>query len=194
MSSMQPASDRDFNSTVQKALHAHWYWLLIEGIILIVLGFGAIVIPAIAGIAATIWIGWLFVLGGIVGIVSTLRARGAPGFGWALFSAILALLAGLLLLWNPMQGLLTLTYVLIAFFIIDGIAMIMYAIEHRRELTGRWEWLLFNGVIDLILAVIILSGMPGSAAWALGLLLGIDLVFGGASLIAVALAAKKAAA
>lgn len=192
MSSMQPASDRDLSSVMQKALHDHWRWLLIEGIVLVVLGFGAIVIPAIAGLAATIWIGWLFVLGGVVGIVATLRARGAPGFGWALLSAILALLAGFLLLWNPMQGLLTLTYVLIAFFIIDGITMIMYAIEHRRELTGRWEWLLFNGVIDLILAVIILTGMPGSAAWALGLLLGIDLVFGGASLIAVSLAAKKA--
>jgi uncharacterized membrane protein HdeD (DUF308 family) len=81
--------------------------------------------------------------------------------------------------------------VLTAFFIIDGVVMIILAIAHRRELSGRWEWLLINGVIDLVLAAIILSGMPGSATWALGLLVGIDLVFGGASLIAMSLAARK---
>jgi len=93
-----------------------------------------------------------------------------------------------------MQGLVTLTYVLIAFFLIDGLTMVFLAVAHRRELSGRWQWLAFNGVIDLILAVIILGGLPASAAWALGLLLGIDLVFGGASLIAMALAAKNAQA
>ena len=192
MSFMQGTGDRDLGAAVTKALHEHWRWLLIEGIILIVLGAAAIAIPPLAGLAVTVWLGAIFLLGGAVGLIATLRARGLPGYGWALLSAILALLAGALLLWNPMQGLLTLTYVMIAFFIIDGIAMIMFAIEHRRELTGRWEWLLVNGIIDLVLAAIILSGLPGSAAWALGLLLGIDLVFGGSSLIAVAMSAKNA--
>jgi len=191
MSFMQ-GTGADLNAAVTKALHQHWQWLLIEGIVLIVLGAAAIVIPPIAGLAVTIWLGAIFLIGGVVGLVATLRARGMPGYGWALLSAILALVAGAVLLWNPVQGLITLTYVMIAYFIIDGIAMIMFAIEHRRELTGRWEWLLINGLIDLVLAAIILSGLPGSAAWALGLLLGIDLVFGGASLIAVAMAAKNA--
>ncbi len=193
MSATQPTSG-DFNATVTKALHEHWRWLLIEGIVLVVLGLAAIIIPPLAGLAVTIWLGAIFLVGGIVELVATLREHGVPGYGWALLSGILAIIAGLLLLWNPMQGLLTLTYVLIAFFIIDGIATIMYAIAHRRELTGRWEWLLLNGIIDLVLAVIILSGMPGSAAWALGLLLGIDLVFAGSSLIAVALTARNASA
>ncbi len=91
-----------------------------------------------------------------------------------------------------MEGLTTLTYVMIAFFIFDGVTMIFYAIAHRHELSGRWEWIATNGLIDLFLAAIILSGMPGSSAWALGLLLGIDLVFGGSALIAMALAAKEA--
>jgi len=182
----------ELGMAVARALHEHWKLLLIEGIILLVLGAAAIVIPGIAGLAVTIWLGWVFIIGGAVGLWATLRARGAPGFGWALLSAILALIAGVVLLWNPMQGLLTLTYVLIAFFIVDGAAMIFLAIAHRRELSGRWEWLLINGIIDLILAAVILSGMPGAAAWALGLLVGIDLVFGGASLIAMALHAKNA--
>lgn len=194
MSSLHPTTPSDLNAAVAKALHEHWRVLLAEGIILVLLGAAAIVVPPLAGLAVTIWLGAIFVLGGFVGLFATLRARGMPGFGWALVSAVLALAAGLLLLWNPAQGLITLTYVMIAYFIIDGVAMIMIAIAHRRELVGRWEWLLINGLIDLVLAVIVLSGLPGSAAWALGLLLGIDLVFGGAALIAMALAARNVAA
>jgi uncharacterized membrane protein HdeD (DUF308 family) len=190
---MHPTSS-GLGAAVAKALHEHWRLLLTEGIILILLGAAAIIIPPLAGLAVTIWLGAVFLVGGAVGLVASLRARNAPGYGWAILSSILALVAGALLLWNPMQGLLTLTYVLIAFFIFDGVTMVMFAIAHRRELTGRWEWLLINGFVDILLAAIILTGLPGSAAWALGLLLGIDLVFGGSSLIAIALAAKKAAA
>jgi uncharacterized membrane protein HdeD (DUF308 family) len=67
----------------------------------------------------------------------------------------------------------------------------MLAIAHRRNLSGRWEWLMINGVIDLFLAGVILSGVPGTLVWALGLIVGIDMVFGGASLIAIALRARR---
>lgn len=190
MASLQPTRNPELTPAVTKALHEHWRVLLVEGIILVVLGAAAIIIPPLAGLAATIWIGAIFLFGGLVGLVASLRAHGAPGFVWSVISATLALLAGLLLLWNPMEGLTTLTYVMIAFFIFDGVTMIFYAIAHRHELSGRWEWIATNGLIDLFLAAIILSGMPGSSAWALGLLLGIDLVFGGSALIAMALAAK----
>lgn len=190
MSSINPSGQADFAAALKKSLHEHWRLLLTEGIILVILGAAAILLPPLAGLAVTIFLGWLFLIGGIVGLVATLSARQAPGFGWALLSAIVALLAGAVLLWNPLQGLLTLTYVLIAYFIVDGVLMIVFAIAHRRELSGRWEWLMLNGVIDLVLAAIILSGLPGSFAWALGLLVGIDLVFGGCSLIAMALAAR----
>ena len=102
-------------------------------------------------------------------------------------------LAGGVLLWNPWQGLATLTYVLIAFFIIDGILIIILALQHRRELSGRWEWMMIGGVMDLVLAAIIISGLPGTLAWALGLLVGIDLVWGGISLIGMAVAARDPA-
>jgi len=127
----------------------------------------------------------------VVGLIGTFRARHAPGFVWSLLSAALALLVGILLLVHPLRGLITLTFVLTAYFIIDGIFIIFLALSHRRELTGRWEWMLINGIIDLILAGIIISGMPGTFLWVLGLLVGIDLIFGGASLIAMALEARK---
>src|SRR5229473_3455381 len=180
MSSMNSSGNANLAAALRRSLHDHWRLLLAEGIILVVLGLAAILVPPLAGLAVTIFLGWLFVVGGIVGLVATVSARHAPGFGWAL-------------LWNPLQGLVTLTYVLIAYFIVDGVLMIIFAIEHRRELSGRWEWLMLNGVIDLVLAALILTGLPASFAWALGLLVGIDLVFGGSSLIAMALAARKAA-
>jgi uncharacterized membrane protein HdeD (DUF308 family) len=194
MSSFGPNGNAALAAALRKSLHEHWRLLLAEGIILVLLGIAAILLPPVAGLAITILVGWLLLIGGIVGLVATLGARHAPGFGWSLLSAIVALLAGGVLLWNPLQGLLTLTYVLVAYFIVDGVLMIAYAIAHRRELSGRWEWLMVNGVIDLVLAALIISGLPGSFAWALGLLVGIDLVFGGSSLIAMALAARQPAA
>lgn len=172
--------------------HDHWRMFLIEGIVLLVLGVAAIIVPPLGGIATTIVLGWLFLVGGIVGVISTLGARQAPGFFWSVLSAILAVVVGAVLLWNPLAGLVTLTYVLIAYFVAEGVFTIAFAIAHRRELMGRWEWMLFNGLVDLVLAAIIVSGLPGTIAWALGLLVGIDLVFGGAALIAMALAARKA--
>jgi uncharacterized membrane protein HdeD (DUF308 family) len=83
--------------------------------------------------------------------------------------------------------------VLIAFFLIEGIVSILFALDHKRELSGRWVWMLASGIVDLVLAAIIFAGLPGTAAWALGLLVGINMVFGGAALIAMALHARNAA-
>lgn len=192
MSSLQPSAGSEMATALAKSIHDHWKVFLAEGIILVLLGLAAIVVPPVAGLAATVFLGWLFLLAGILGLLATFRARQAPGFGWSLASALAALVAGGILLWNPLQGLVTLTYVLIIFFIVDGILTIILAIGHRRELSGKWEWMMVNGIIDLILAGIIISGLPGTLVWALGLLIGIDMVFGGAALIAMALEARKA--
>jgi uncharacterized membrane protein HdeD (DUF308 family) len=177
----------------RKSIHDHWTLFLIEGIVFVILGLLAILVPQVATLTVTILIGWLFVISGIMGLISTFAARQAPGFWWALLSAVLAIVAGAVLLGWLAAGVLTLTYVLIAFFFIEGVSSIMYAIEHRRELTQGWMWMLASGVVTLALGVIILLGLPGTAAWALGLLVGIDMVFGGSALVAVALAARRQA-
>lgn len=175
---------------VAGAIHEHWGVFLAEGIILVLLGLIAIIVPPVATLAFTLIIGWIFLISGIMGLVTTFWARGAPGFWWALVSAIIAIAAGVVLLLWPISGSVSLTLVLIAFFVVEGIASIMYAIDHRNQLTGRWGWMLVSGIIDLILAGIIFAGLPESAVWALGLLVGINMVFGGAALIAMALAAR----
>jgi uncharacterized membrane protein HdeD (DUF308 family) len=176
---------------VAGAIHEHWGLFLAEGIILVILGVIAIVVPPLATLAFTIIIGWLFFVSGVVGLITTAWARGAPGFWWSLVSAIIAIAAGVVLLLWPINGTLSLTLVLIAFFIVEGGATIFYAVEHRDQLSGRWVWMLISGIIDLILAAIILTGLPGTAAWALGLLVGINMVFGGVALIGMALAARN---
>jgi uncharacterized membrane protein HdeD (DUF308 family) len=193
MSVNQVRDQTDLQRAVVSAIHEHWVLFLVEGIILVILGALAILVPPLATITVTILIGWLFLVSGAVGLFTTFWMRHAPGFWWSLLSALIAIFAGFLLLVWPLTGALSLTFVLAAFFIVEGIASIMYAIEHRNQLSGRWGWMLISGIIDLILAAIIIAGLPGSAAWALGLLVGIDLLFGGAALISMALAARTPA-
>ena len=178
-------------SQMKEAVKANWKAFLIEGIVLVVLGMAAIAIPQIAGIAVAIFLGWMFLISGAVGLYLTFSARQMPGFWWSLISAALAIVAGLILLIQPVAGTLTLTIVVSAYFIAEGVITIMYALEHRRELSGRWGWLLASGILDLVVAAAIVTGLPGSAAWAIGLLVGINLVVGGTSLIGMALAARK---
>ena len=175
-----------------QSLHEHWVLYLVEGIVLLVLGALAIIIPPLASIAVTIVLGWLFLVSGVVGLVTTFWMRGAPGFWWALISAVLGIVVGVMLLASPLRALVPLTILLVAFFIIEGLTSIMFALEHKRELSGRWGWMLVSGIVDLILAAVIFAGLPGTAAWAIGLLVGINMIFGGSALIAMALHARTA--
>ena len=135
----------------------------------------------------------MFLISGIAGLVFSFWARQAPGFWWSLISAVLAIAAGVVLIAMPVQGILTLTFVIGIYFLAEGVATIMYALQHRGRLSERWGWMLAAGVLDILVAFIIISGWPGTAAWAIGLLVGINLVFGGTSLIALALAARNKA-
>jgi len=191
MSTSQPTDIDRLQADFAKSLHDRWSLFLIEGIVLVILGFLAILLPPLATLGITIVIGWLFLLSGIMGLVTTFWARQAPGFWWSLLSALLGIGAGILLLARPVTGAVSLTLVLIAFFIVEGVVSIMYALDHRQQLSQRWGWMLLSGIIDLILAAMIFAGLPGTAAWALGLLVGINMIFGGSALIAMALAARR---
>src|SRR4029078_3369913 len=178
---------------VQGALHRHWALFLIEGAVLLILGLFAVLVPPVATLAITILFGWLFLISGIVGLITTFWMRSAPGFWWSLILAALGIVVGLLLLTRPVGGALSLTLLLIAFFIVEGAVSIMFALDHKRELSGQWGWMLLSGIIDLALAMMILAGLPSTAAWALGLLVGINMIFGGAARSAMALHARKSA-
>jgi len=183
----------EIGAAVANAVREHSKYFIAEGLILVLLGTLAIFLPLFATVTITIILGWIFLASGIVGLIATFGARQAPGFWWSLLSALIAIAVGLILLAQPIAGALSLTLLLIVFFIFEGIASAMYAFEHRRELTGRWEWMLISGIIDFVIAGIIMAGLPGTAAWALGLLVGINMIFGGVALVAIAVHARSAA-
>jgi uncharacterized membrane protein HdeD (DUF308 family) len=192
MSTVKPDFEK-MQTALATSLAAHWRLFLIEGIVLVILGLAALMLPLIATIAIALVVGWIFLLSGVVGLLATFRMRSAPGFWWSLLSGILGVVAGIVLLRWPLSGAFSLTLVLTLFLVLEGVVSIMFALEHKRELSGRWGMMLVSGVVDLILAGMIYAGLPGTAAWAIGLLVGINMVFGGSALIAMALHARNAA-
>jgi uncharacterized membrane protein HdeD (DUF308 family) len=178
-------------TTLEETMSHHWGLFLLEGILLVLLGMAALAMPALASVAAAALFGWVLLLSGVMGLISTLRARRAPGFVWSLLSAILGVAAGAVLLWSPLRGTLSLTAVLIAFLVVEGVVSVFYGLEHRKALSGRWGWMVASGIIDVLLAALLYLGLPGSALWALGILLGINLLFGGWALIWMALHARS---
>ena len=189
--SMDNSQIERIQATISKSLHEHWKLFLVEGAILLVLGLVAVMVPIVATVAVEIIVGWLILVSGIVGLVTTFYMRRAPGFWWSLFSALIGTAAGVVLLLWPLNGALSLTLILTVFLAFEGVVSIMFAFDHRRELSGRWGMMLLSGIVDLILAGFIFSGLPGTAAWAIGLLVGINLVFGGSAVVAMALHARR---
>ncbi len=188
--SLRPEDVQRLQARVEAAIRDHWKAYLFEGILLLIIGFAAILLPLLASITFTIMLGWLFFIAGVAGVGFSIWARKGPGFWWSLLSAALALVAGLVLIAMPLQGTLTLTFIVGVYFLAEGVATIMYAFQHRGRMSERWGWMLAAGIADILVAFIIISGWPGTV-WAIGLLIGINLVFGGTSLIAMALAARK---
>ncbi len=188
--------------SIAKSTPDHWFLFVVEGTVLILLGLLAIAIPSIASENVTGLLGWVFVASGATGLVTTYWARQAPGSLWSLVSAALAVLVGVVLIENKSQdlygGLLgwpfhddgPLRLILVLFFLVEGGASILYAIEHRRRFTSRWAFMLASGVVDILLASIIIFALPGTSAWTLGLLVGINMIFGGWALIATGLHAR----
>src|ERR1700744_3390184 len=101
---MYPNDAAGMERAVANAIHEHWKLFLIEGIILIILGIAAILVPVIATLAFTLVIGWLFLISGVVGLFTTFYMRNAPGFWWSLVSAVIALAAGIVLILWPISG------------------------------------------------------------------------------------------
>lgn len=188
--------------TVTRSKHDYWMLFLFEGVALVALGLLAIVIPSIASLAATLFLGWLFLVSGGIGLATTFWARHLPGFWWSLVSALLGILVGAVLIAHrskdlygglmgwPLETVGPLRMVLVLFFLIEGGASIMFAFEHRRQFSGRWAWMLASGVLDIGLASIIIFDLPGTSAWTMGLLIGINMIVGGASLLAMGLHAR----
>ena len=160
-----------------------------EGIAFLLLGILAIAFPVVFTFGFTIFLGWLFLIGGIIQLIRSFKLWHTPGIYASLLTGLLAIIIGFLMIANPWRGVLTLTMLLTIFFFIEGIAKIAYAISVREY--SNWGWILFSGLIAIAMGAIIVSGWPGTALWVIGLLVGIDLLFFGISLLSLVYSAPK---
>ena len=176
---------------IADALKAHWRLYVFEGVAMIVLGVLAIAYPVFATLAVDLYLGWLFLFSGVLALVAAFAVRHVPGFWWALVTALFAIVVGLALLLRPAAGIMSLTAVLTAFFIVEGAFQAAAAWSYREAIPQSWGWLLASGIADLVLAAIIISGWPGTVDWTLGLLAGVSLVTSGWAIVMVALGARN---
>jgi len=176
----------DLHKSIRDTVRLHSGLFVAQGIIMTLLGIAAVIWPLISTVAIDFYVGWLFVFSGVMALGMMFLAPGVSSFFWSLFTGALALFAGVLLLWHPIQGVATLTLVLVAFFIAEGVFQIAGAFAARGIFPGSWGWMLVSGLIDLVLAGLIIAGWPGSAAWALGLVVGVNLISSGVAITVVA--------
>jgi uncharacterized membrane protein HdeD (DUF308 family) len=184
-------SINDMQHAVRDTVRHHWQLFLTQGVIMTVLGVLAVIWPQISTVAVDIYVGWLFLISGVVGLATMFLAQDVQAFLWLLLTAALSLFVGIVLLWHPVEGAVSLTLVLIAFFIVEGIVQIAASISYRDVFPDSWGWMLASGIADLILAALIIKGWPSTAGWALGLIVGVNLVTSGAAIIMVALAGRS---
>lgn len=159
-------------------------WLIFEGILFLLLGFAAIALPGVMTLSLEFIVGILFIISGLAQAWRSFQAQGLKGFFLSWLSAILYLVTGILFLVYPLSGVLTLTLILATLFLVDGIFQIYQAFNYKRY--AYWGWRLLSGLMSLLLALIIFLGLPGTAIWTVGLLVGINMVFFGVAQLAIA--------
>ena len=189
MSENVPPNLEELQRMMATELAKHWKLFLFQGVIISLLGVGAIVVPQIATLAIDIFIGWILIMAGIIRGITLFRSRSLPGTILSVLGALLAIVLGVLLIAKPAEGVLTLTMVLVALFIFQGVFSILIALQFRKHVRS-WGWTMVSGIIDLFLAYLIMRGWPDTASWAIGLLVGINMLFVGVALISNAIAAK----
>ena len=179
---------KQIQQQMQHYFQTHWKLFLTEGIFLIILGVIAILVPHFFTVAIVVSLGWILLFGGVFLITRALLFIRMPGSGLWLFMGMLQLVIGYMFLAQPLGGVLTLTLLMTLFFALEGLAKISFALMMRP--LAHWGYVLFSGLTALILAVVVWMGWPGSADWLLGLFFGINLFFGGWSLVNISLRYK----
>jgi uncharacterized membrane protein HdeD (DUF308 family) len=173
----------DLQSAVRTALRENWKWFVFQGIVMLILGCLAVAEPVLATVAVDIYIGWLFLFSGVFGLVAMFSARDASAFFWMLLTAALSLAIGIMLIWKPAEGAVSLTLVLTAFFIAEGVFQIGASFSYRDVVPGSWGWMLVSGISDVFLAGLIVYNWPVSANWTIGLIVGVNLITTGAAIL-----------
>lgn len=178
-----------FREAMRETVKRYSLWYLVEGVLLIVAGFLAIIYPVISSAAVIVLLGWLLIASGVLQGLSLIGARQVPHFWLQLISVILAILIGFLFLRDPTQGLMTLALLLIIFFMMEGMSKVVFALTIRP--FPNWGWVLASGLVGILLALILWASLPVTAVWLIGVLLGVNLISIGAAIAYLAWHVRK---
>src|SRR5918997_5985895 len=161
-----------FREAMRDTVKRYSLWYLIQGVLLIATGVLAIIYPVLSSTAVIVLLGWLLIISGLLQGLSLIGARHVPHFWLQLISVILAVLIGLLFLRDPEQGLLTITLLLIVFFMMEGISKVVFALTIRP--FPNWGWVLGSGMVGIVLSLVLWVNLPVTSVWLLGFLLGMN--------------------
>jgi uncharacterized membrane protein HdeD (DUF308 family) len=185
-------SQADIDAAVAEArrqIADNWGWFLALGLLLIVAGVAAIAFPLLSTVATKIALGWIFLIAGALIVVHAFSIRQWQGFLLGLLIGVLYLVVGGWLAFTPFAGVVALTILLAALFLAEGVLEVIMAVRVRPH--EGWGWLLLSGLVAIAVGVLIAAELPSSAAWAIGLLTGINLLSSGVSFLALALAGRR---
>lgn len=177
----------------QKQLRDHWRAYAFQGVLLIVIGVLALIAPLAATLASVLLLGWLLVVGGILGGALAFQTYGHSGFWANLALSILIIILGMIFVYDPFFGAVSLTWLMGFYFILSAIAQFTLSRNVEKGHGGGRFALVLSGLVNLALAVVLLVGLPATAVWAVGVYLGISLMFGGSGLLVWAVDARKTA-
>ena len=176
-------------ATARAVIAERWGWFLALGVVLVLAGVAAIAFPLLSTIAAKIALGWIFLAGGAMLLIHAFSIKEWRGFLLELLIGVLYVVAGGWLAFFPFTGIITLTILLAALFLAEGVLEVIMAVRVRPH--EGWAWLLLSGLVAVAVGLLIAYELPSSAAWAIGLLAGVNLLSTGVSFIVLALAARR---
>lgn len=174
--------------TGSEELRRYWGWYLALGIVLIVLGTIAIGSTFVMTIASVFFFGWLLIIGGIMEVIHAFWHKRWAGFFLDLLTGILYVVAGWMMVTNPAESALLLTLIIAMFLVFEGVFRIVAALAARYP---HWGWVMFNGIISLILGIMIWRQWPYSGLWVIGLFVGIEMLLNGWSLVMLSLTGRR---
>ena len=184
-----PTTPRPHKDDILAAIRAAPGRFTAIGWVLVVLGVLAVLFPLIASIAVKVMVGWFLLITGAGLLYHAFHARQWRSAILSGLIGVLHLTAGVYLAFFPLTGLIGLTALMAVLFLIQGVVEGAIALQHR-EMPG-WTWLILSGAASAILGLLLLAGLPGTAAWALGLMLGLNFLTSGVSFLSLVKAAKR---
>ena len=165
---------------MRETVRRHSIWYLVQGALMVLGGVLALVYPIVSSVAVVLFLGWILILSGVVQGFSLIGAKDVPHFWLQLVSVVLSVIVGVLFIRQPGESLLTLTLLLIVFFMVEGVSKLIFALTIRP--FPNWGWVFASGVVGILVALYLWASFPITALWLLGVLLGIQLICEGAAL------------